>query len=68
MCVRVKPVCYQVLLCFSRDTAVLDHFKYNSATPPKSYIQGETTSKHNMHPIITEECHFTDRQTVTMVS
>uniref|UniRef100_A0A3Q3X3U1 Rab-GAP TBC domain-containing protein n=1 Tax=Mola mola TaxID=94237 RepID=A0A3Q3X3U1_MOLML len=31
---------YQVLLCFSRDTAVLDHFKYNSATPPKSYIQG----------------------------
>uniref|UniRef100_A0A671VWW9 TBC1 domain family, member 19 n=1 Tax=Sparus aurata TaxID=8175 RepID=A0A671VWW9_SPAAU len=35
---------YQVLLCFSRDTAVLDHFKYNSATPPKSYIQGEPMS------------------------
>uniref|UniRef100_A0A6Q2YT79 Rab-GAP TBC domain-containing protein n=1 Tax=Esox lucius TaxID=8010 RepID=A0A6Q2YT79_ESOLU len=33
---------YQVLLCFSRDTAVLDHFSYNSATPPKSYIQGES--------------------------
>uniref|UniRef100_A0A3Q3GUQ1 TBC1 domain family, member 19 n=1 Tax=Labrus bergylta TaxID=56723 RepID=A0A3Q3GUQ1_9LABR len=32
---------YQVLLCFSRDTAVLDHFKYNSATPPKSYIHGK---------------------------
>uniref|UniRef100_A0A7N6C3L0 Rab-GAP TBC domain-containing protein n=1 Tax=Anabas testudineus TaxID=64144 RepID=A0A7N6C3L0_ANATE len=32
---------YQVLLCFSRDTAVLEHFKYNSATPPKSYIQGK---------------------------
>uniref|UniRef100_A0A7N8YNF1 TBC1 domain family, member 19 n=1 Tax=Mastacembelus armatus TaxID=205130 RepID=A0A7N8YNF1_9TELE len=31
---------YQVLLCFSRDTTVLEHFKYNSATPPKSYIQG----------------------------
>uniref|UniRef100_A0A8D0DBA0 TBC1 domain family, member 19 n=1 Tax=Sander lucioperca TaxID=283035 RepID=A0A8D0DBA0_SANLU len=31
---------YQVLLCFSRDTAVLEHFKYNSATPPKSFIQG----------------------------
>uniref|UniRef100_A0A673AHQ6 TBC1 domain family, member 19 n=1 Tax=Sphaeramia orbicularis TaxID=375764 RepID=A0A673AHQ6_9TELE len=31
---------YQVLLCFSRDTAVLDHFKYNSATPPKSYMEG----------------------------
>uniref|UniRef100_A0A8B9LI38 TBC1 domain family, member 19 n=1 Tax=Astyanax mexicanus TaxID=7994 RepID=A0A8B9LI38_ASTMX len=31
---------YQVLLCFSRDTAVLEHFSYNSATPPKSYIQG----------------------------
>uniref|UniRef100_A0A3B4WLA6 TBC1 domain family, member 19 n=1 Tax=Seriola lalandi dorsalis TaxID=1841481 RepID=A0A3B4WLA6_SERLL len=31
---------YQVLLCFSRDTAVLEHFKYNSATPPKSYILG----------------------------
>uniref|UniRef100_A0A1A8QZ72 TBC1 domain family, member 19 n=1 Tax=Nothobranchius rachovii TaxID=451742 RepID=A0A1A8QZ72_9TELE len=29
---------YQVLLCFSRDTAVLEHFKYNSATPPKSFI------------------------------
>lgn len=33
---------YQVLLCFSRDTAVLEHFKYNSATPPKSYIEGKT--------------------------
>ncbi|KAM9501058.1 TBC1 domain family member 19 [Clarias gariepinus] len=33
---------YQVLLCFSRDTAVLEHFNYNSATPPKSYIQGKT--------------------------
>ncbi|XP_051923979.1 TBC1 domain family member 19 [Hippocampus zosterae] len=32
---------YQVLLCFSRDAAVLEHFKYNSATPPKSYIQGK---------------------------
>uniref|UniRef100_A0A3Q0SJW4 TBC1 domain family, member 19 n=1 Tax=Amphilophus citrinellus TaxID=61819 RepID=A0A3Q0SJW4_AMPCI len=32
---------YQVLLCFSRDTAVLEHFKYNSATPPKSYIHGK---------------------------
>ncbi|XP_036407439.1 TBC1 domain family member 19 [Megalops cyprinoides] len=32
---------YQVLLCFSRDTAVLEHFRYNSATPPKSYIQGK---------------------------
>ncbi|XP_039607194.1 TBC1 domain family member 19 [Polypterus senegalus] len=31
---------YQVLLCFSRDTTVLEHFKYNSATPPKSYIRG----------------------------
>uniref|UniRef100_A0A4W6CTF2 TBC1 domain family, member 19 n=1 Tax=Lates calcarifer TaxID=8187 RepID=A0A4W6CTF2_LATCA len=36
-----NPVCSQVLLCFSRDTAVLEHFKYNSATPPKSYIQGK---------------------------
>ncbi|XP_008117035.1 TBC1 domain family member 19 isoform X2 [Anolis carolinensis] len=32
---------YQVLLCFSRDTSVLDHFEYNSATPPKSYIRGK---------------------------
>uniref|UniRef100_A0A3P9KHC6 TBC1 domain family, member 19 n=1 Tax=Oryzias latipes TaxID=8090 RepID=A0A3P9KHC6_ORYLA len=32
---------YQVMLCFSRDTAVLEHFKYNSATPPKSYIHGK---------------------------
>ncbi|XP_034019981.1 TBC1 domain family member 19 isoform X2 [Thalassophryne amazonica] len=32
---------YQVLLCFSRDTTVLDHFKYNSASPPTSYIQGK---------------------------
>uniref|UniRef100_A0A8C2CGK5 TBC1 domain family, member 19 n=1 Tax=Cyprinus carpio TaxID=7962 RepID=A0A8C2CGK5_CYPCA len=30
---------YQVLLCFSRDTAVLEHFNYNCATPPKSCIQ-----------------------------
>ncbi|XP_044274349.1 TBC1 domain family member 19 isoform X4 [Varanus komodoensis] len=32
---------YQVLLCFSRDTSVLEHFAYNSATPPKSYIRGK---------------------------
>ncbi|XP_044875695.1 TBC1 domain family member 19 isoform X3 [Mauremys mutica] len=32
---------YQVLLCFSRDTSVLEHFSYNSATPPKSYIRGK---------------------------
>uniref|UniRef100_H2UKV9 Recombination signal binding protein for immunoglobulin kappa J region n=1 Tax=Takifugu rubripes TaxID=31033 RepID=H2UKV9_TAKRU len=32
---------YQVLLCFSRDTTVLEHFAYNSATPPRSYVQGE---------------------------
>nr|XP_057922415.1 TBC1 domain family member 19 [Doryrhamphus excisus] len=32
---------YQVLLCFSRDAAVLEHFKYNSATPPKSSVQGK---------------------------
>uniref|UniRef100_A0A8C5T6H9 TBC1 domain family member 19 n=1 Tax=Malurus cyaneus samueli TaxID=2593467 RepID=A0A8C5T6H9_9PASS len=32
---------YQVLLCFSRDTSVLEHFTYSSATPPKSYIQGK---------------------------
>ncbi|XP_048827858.1 TBC1 domain family member 19 [Brienomyrus brachyistius] len=30
---------YQILLCFSRDTTVLEHFIYNSATPPKSSIQ-----------------------------
>uniref|UniRef100_A0A3P9D1W7 TBC1 domain family, member 19 n=1 Tax=Maylandia zebra TaxID=106582 RepID=A0A3P9D1W7_9CICH len=40
---------YQVLLCFSRDTAVLEHFKYNSATPPKSYIQGEIISVIPFH-------------------
>lgn len=45
MCVWMKHVFPQVLLCFSRDTAVLEHFKYNSATPPKSYIQGETRHK-----------------------
>ncbi|XP_068612008.1 TBC1 domain family member 19 [Brachionichthys hirsutus] len=32
---------YQVLLCFSRDTAVLDHFKYDSASPPTSSIRGK---------------------------
>nr|XP_014347960.1 PREDICTED: TBC1 domain family member 19 isoform X2 [Latimeria chalumnae] len=32
---------YQVLLCFSRDTSVLEHFTYNSASPPKSYIRGK---------------------------
>lgn len=31
---------YQVLLPFSRDTYVLNHFDYNSASPPKSYIRG----------------------------
>ncbi|XP_029445624.1 TBC1 domain family member 19 isoform X2 [Rhinatrema bivittatum] len=32
---------YKVLLCFSRDTSVLEHFAYNSASPPKSYIRGK---------------------------
>ncbi|OCT99411.1 hypothetical protein XELAEV_18005191mg [Xenopus laevis] len=32
---------YQVLLCFSRDTSVLAHFSYSSASPPKSYIRGK---------------------------
>ncbi|XP_043918087.1 TBC1 domain family member 19 [Protopterus annectens] len=32
---------YQVLLCFSRDTSVLEHFTYSSASPPKSYIRGK---------------------------
>ncbi|XP_057403450.1 TBC1 domain family member 19 isoform X3 [Balaenoptera acutorostrata] len=32
---------YQVLLCFSRDTSVLGHFAYSSASPPKSYIRGK---------------------------
>ncbi|XP_063778241.1 TBC1 domain family member 19 isoform X1 [Pseudophryne corroboree] len=32
---------YQVLLCFSRDTSVLEHFVYSSASPPKSYIRGK---------------------------
>lgn len=32
---------YQVLLPFSRDTCVLNHFSLNSATPPKSYIRGK---------------------------
>ncbi|XP_036274881.1 TBC1 domain family member 19 isoform X3 [Pipistrellus kuhlii] len=32
---------YQVLLCFSRDTSVLSHFAYNSASPPRSYIRGK---------------------------
>uniref|UniRef100_A0A8C5LR23 TBC1 domain family member 19 n=1 Tax=Leptobrachium leishanense TaxID=445787 RepID=A0A8C5LR23_9ANUR len=31
----------EVLLCFSRDTSVLAHFAYNSASPPKSYIRGK---------------------------
>ncbi|CAL8327699.1 unnamed protein product [Lota lota] len=32
---------YQVLMCFSRDTAILEHFMYNSASPPKSFIQAK---------------------------
>ncbi|XP_064608435.1 TBC1 domain family member 19-like [Liolophura sinensis] len=32
---------YQVLLPFSRDTKVLEHFARNSATPAKSYIRGK---------------------------
>uniref|UniRef100_A0A6I8QDE6 TBC1 domain family member 19 n=1 Tax=Xenopus tropicalis TaxID=8364 RepID=A0A6I8QDE6_XENTR len=31
----------EVLLCFSRDTSVLAHFSYSSASPPKSYIRGK---------------------------
>ncbi|RXN35441.1 TBC1 domain family member 19 [Labeo rohita] len=38
---------YQVLLCFSRDTAVLEHFSYNSATPPKSCIQSKSGSEQS---------------------
>ncbi|XP_055067211.2 TBC1 domain family member 19 [Misgurnus anguillicaudatus] len=43
---------YQVLLCFSRDTAVLEHFNYNSATPPTSSIQSKSGSEqfHVVYP------------------
>ncbi|XP_067845169.1 TBC1 domain family member 19 isoform X2 [Heptranchias perlo] len=37
----VDSLIYKVLLCFSRDTLVLDHFSYSSASPPKSYIRGK---------------------------
>uniref|UniRef100_A0A8B9EFG3 TBC1 domain family member 19 n=1 Tax=Anser cygnoides TaxID=8845 RepID=A0A8B9EFG3_ANSCY len=37
----VDSLIYKVLLCFSRDTSVLEHFTYSSATPPKSYIRGK---------------------------
>lgn len=59
---NTNPMCSQVLLCFSRDTAVLDHFKYNSATPPKSVIQGEMvwpssrTHTHHHHMNSQEQC------------
>ncbi|XP_029112047.1 TBC1 domain family member 19 isoform X2 [Scleropages formosus] len=33
---------YQVLLCFSRDTAVLEHFNYSSATPPTCHTKGQS--------------------------
>nr|XP_061816228.1 TBC1 domain family member 19-like isoform X2 [Nerophis lumbriciformis] len=39
---------YQVLLCFSRDAVVLEHFKYNSATPPKSTIQDKEDVEHDI--------------------
>ncbi|ELT89515.1 hypothetical protein CAPTEDRAFT_108817, partial [Capitella teleta] len=32
---------YQVLLPFSRDTTILQHFNYSSASPAKSYIRGK---------------------------
>ncbi|KAG7254763.1 hypothetical protein CRUP_030735, partial [Coryphaenoides rupestris] len=39
---RYGPVSEKhVLMCFSRDTAILGHFLYNSASPPKSFIQGK---------------------------
>lgn len=62
---RFPPLPWQVLLCFSRDTTVLDHFKYNSATPPRSYIQGERTHTHTRahttvhHYVNAQECHLT---------
>lgn len=36
-----EDVLYQVLLIFSRDTWLLEHFNYSTATPPKSYIRGK---------------------------
>jgi len=32
---------YQLLLVFSRDTCVLQHFDYSSTLPPKSYVHGK---------------------------
>jgi len=36
-----EDVLYQVLLVFSRDTWLLNHFKHSPAAPPKSYIKGK---------------------------
>ncbi|KAL4630182.1 TBC1 domain family member 19 [Arapaima gigas] len=41
---------YQILLCFSRDTAVLEHFSCNSATPPASHAKGRTVCSSISHP------------------
>ncbi|UYV83657.1 TBC1D19 [Cordylochernes scorpioides] len=35
-----EDLLYQILLVFSRDTAVLDHFEYSSANPPKAHLRG----------------------------
>ncbi|XP_028401722.1 TBC1 domain family member 19-like isoform X2 [Dendronephthya gigantea] len=36
-----EDLLYQVLLAFTRDTAVLKHFDQTSASPPRSYIRGK---------------------------
>lgn len=41
---------FQVLLCFSRDTSVLEHFTYNSATPPKSSIHSNAFTYLSLLP------------------
>ncbi|XP_023235847.1 TBC1 domain family member 19-like [Centruroides sculpturatus] len=43
-----EDLLYQILLVFSRDTYVLDHFEYSSASPPKAPLRGKTGQEEDM--------------------
>lgn len=41
-------VLLQTLLCFSRDTEILDKFQYSSSNPPKAILRGKHSGLENM--------------------
>ncbi|XP_076334413.1 TBC1 domain family member 19 isoform X1 [Tachypleus tridentatus] len=43
-----EDLLYQILLVFSRDVSIVEHFRYSSATPPKGFLRGRSGQEEGL--------------------